>query len=218
MSQTVTLDENGLKDIANDLFEGATPAQKKVAPVVALRNDSSESIKFNVVLKDGTVENEGASIPPNGIAVVQVGGEINVMSDFEHLYEDVTDGVNAELAGHANTALNRAGVEAGQASALTRLTAVSKQRVDQFVKLPSDENGQSVDFVIMKPWGENGSLIAQNAKSGDVLVMNGQNGSLYFNSLNGTLANFVNATTGNPIPNELETMKTAPMQKLNCSR
>lgn len=210
----ITLDENALSQNADLLFAGATFAKKNVAPVVALRNDSAESVTFNVVLKNGTVENQNASIPPGGIAVIQAGGEINVMSDFGDLYENVQEGIASELSSHTSEAVTRAGINSAQAPSLTRLTASPKQRIDQYLKLPTAPDGSSIDFVIMKPWGENGSLIPQDAKSGDVLVLNGTNKSLYFNSTNGTLGNFVNVESGNPIPQELATMKTAPLKQL----
>lgn len=208
----LVLDENLLSTQADSLFDGATAAKKKVEPVAVVRNDGDAPVAFNVVLKDGTVENEGASIPVGGVAVVQVGGEINVMADFDNLYEGAVEGVSDDLATHTDAAIDRASISDG--ATLTRLTALPKQRIDQYIKLPTDDNGQDIEFAIMKPWGENGALIPQDAKSGDVLVLNGQNGSLYFNSVNGTLGNFVNAETGNPIPDELDQMKTAPLTDL----
>ncbi|MCD8570615.1 MAG: hypothetical protein LRY76_03650 [Alphaproteobacteria bacterium] len=216
--ETVVLDEATLAGQAAELFAGATPAKKKVAPATVLRNDSATPITFNVVLKDGTIENTGSSIPPGGVAVVQVGGEINVMREFEKLYEDVQEGIAAENVAHADEAIVRAGIPADQAATLTRLTATSKQRVDQYLKLPADKKGNSVNFVIMKPWGPDGSLVPQNAKSGDTLVFNGAKGDIYFNSVSGTLGNFVNAETGAPIPEELATMKTAPLATLRAGR
>ncbi len=210
----ILLDENFLIKQAEKLFEGATLAKKKVQPVVVLRNDSQASIQFNIVLKDGTVESKNVSIPPEGIAVVQTGGEINIMTDFGSLYENIRQDVPSELLTHADSAIIRAGIPANQITSLTKLTATPKQRIDQYLRLPTADDGASVDFVVMKPWGENGSLIPQNAKSGDVLVRNGTDNSLYFNSISGTLGNFVNTETGKPIPDELDSIKTAPLSYL----
>lgn len=215
--ETIVLDEATLASQAAELFADATLARKKVAPTTVLRNDSDTPISFNVVLKDGTIESIGSSIPPGGVAVVQVGGEVNVMLQFEKLYEDVQEGIAPENEAHASEAIARAGIRADQAANLTHLTAMAKQRVDQYLKLPTDKKGNTVNFVIMKPWGPNGSLVPQNAKSGDTLVFNGAKGDIYFNSVNGTLANFVNAETGAPIALELATMKTAPLAVLKAS-
>ncbi|MDH5796730.1 MAG: hypothetical protein OEY79_04265, partial [Anaplasmataceae bacterium] len=85
----------------------------------------------------------------------------------------------------------------------TLYRAESIERVDKYIRLPNDEHGNQVNYVIMQPWGENNNLVEQKAKSGDILVFNPDD-SIYFNSGDaGTLDTFVNAETGEPLKVEL---------------
>ncbi|MBQ4875336.1 MAG: hypothetical protein HRK26_04430 [Rickettsiaceae bacterium H1] len=65
--------------------------------------------------------------------------------------------------------------------------------------------------------GRKSSLIEQNAKSGDILVLNGKDNSIYFNCLNGTLSNFINAKTNKPILDELDEIKTVSLTEIQGS-